>query len=258
MGIAWRMERLGEVDSTNRIAAERIFAAWDKGEAAEGIAVLAERQSAGRGQHGRRWESPAGGLYFSAVAEDVPENVRDRLALVAGLAVVRALRGVGVRAMIRWPNDVVIEGKKVAGILCEAVARGERWAVVIGIGVNVTTEEAALPAELHGSATALSRHVEKRAPDGNPGLLDTQRLAGEILTRVSDVLDLARRVGLEPVVQEIKPLDALVGKRVRFFSGGETFEAMARGISADGQLLLARPGKNAEPFAMGTVITVLG
>ena len=257
MGIAWRTERLGEVDSTNRIAAERIFAAWDHGESAEGITVLAERQSAGRGQHGRRWESPAGGLYLSAVVENVPVDVRNRLALVAGLAVARLLRGSGVAAMIRWPNDVVIEGKKVAGILCEAVARGNRWAAVIGIGVNVTTDVETLPAEVRGTAMALAEYFERRAPDGNPGLLEKDRLADAILKQLSDLLDVVRGEGLAPVVREIQPLDALKGKRIRFSSGGELFEAAARGIGAEGHLLLAREGGIAEPFAVGSVVAVL-
>jgi BirA family biotin operon repressor/biotin-[acetyl-CoA-carboxylase] ligase len=257
MGIAWRMERLGEVDSTNRVAAERIFAVWDRGEAAEGMAVVAEGQSAGRGQHGRKWESPSGGLYLSAVVENVPEEARDRLALVAGLAVARAIRAGGVGVMIRWPNDLVIGGKKVAGILCEAVARGARWAAVIGIGVNVTTDVETLPAELRGRATALAEHVKKGAQDGNPGLLEGGWLAGEILDQISQQWAVLWHGGLTAVIEKIQPLDALRGKRVRFSSGGNTFEAVAHGVSPDGHLVLSRDGGLPEPFAVGTVLAVL-
>ena len=157
-------EQFDELDSTNRLAAERILAAWDAGRSPERTLITAARQTAGRGQHGRRWESPPGGLYFSAVVERVPAEFRDRLALVAGLAVARTLCAADVPAMIRWPNDVLIDGKKVAGILCEALARGEHWAAIIGVGVNVSTDIG--PAFPRSSAL---RHQSPRPSPPNPG-----------------------------------------------------------------------------------------
>ena len=163
--LVWRVERVGEVDSTNRVAAERVLARWEAGESVAGMVIVAERQSAGRGQHGRRWESPAGGMYLSAVVELIPAEARAVLALVVGVAVAEA-----INARIRWPNDLVIGDKKVGGILCESLAQGARWTAVIGIGINVNTEVQALPPEIQSRATSLAgagRPHPKRAGCGD-------------------------------------------------------------------------------------------
>ncbi len=168
----WQIDSLATAASTNDVARERVLAAWARGELAEGIVITAARQTAGRGQHGRRWESPAGGLYFSAVAEDIPSEFRDKLALVAGVAAAEALDspitffpdGDGEYSpgpsgiQLRWPNDLVLGDKKVGGILCESVAMGERFAAIIGIGINVTTALEEFPRTLRGHATSLFAH----------------------------------------------------------------------------------------------------
>src|SRR6185312_5034908 len=91
-GIQWRCDLLDEVPSTNTLAMERVRHAWNRGESAEGIVVIARKQRSGKGQHGRFWESPAGGLYLSAVVESIPRCAREKLALLAGVAVVEALQ----------------------------------------------------------------------------------------------------------------------------------------------------------------------
>jgi BirA family biotin operon repressor/biotin-[acetyl-CoA-carboxylase] ligase len=117
------------------------------GGAPHGALVTASEQIAGRGRDGRRWAAPPGSaLLCSLVLRDPPEL----LSLRAGVAVAEAL---DERARLKWPNDVLIDGRKVAGILVEARPR-ERWAV-LGIGVNVAVELAQLPSELHASAGTL-------------------------------------------------------------------------------------------------------
>ncbi len=256
--IEWVVERLGEVDSTNRVAAEAVLRAWEKGRRAEGIVSVADRQTSGQGQHGRRWESPVGGLYLSAVVEHVPVEARDRLALVAGLAVAEVLRGMGFRALIRWPNDIVIAEKKVAGILCEAAAQGERWAAVVGIGMNVTTDIRSLPPELQQSATSLRNHLAPQAPDGNPGpspsnLPTPADLIHPLLQNLATLLRELSIAGLAPLIEKIRPLDALKNKRIRFATAGESFEATARGIDDHGRLLLERHPGFTVPHSTGTV-----
>src|SRR5215468_535735 len=131
-----------ETGSTNADVAQ---AARDG--AAEGLVVVAERQTSGRGRMGRQWESPArAGLMFSVLlrpAADTPVSRYGWLPLLAGVAVVEAVRRLGeVDAVLKWPNDVLIDGRKCAGILAESVPdRG----VVLGIGLNVTMREDELP-----------------------------------------------------------------------------------------------------------------
>src|ERR1051325_2214642 len=98
--------------------------------------IIADSQSAGRGQHARAWQSPVGGLYLSAIVEQVPQSARDKLALLAGVSVANALANLAP-VQLRWPNDIMLQNKKLGGILCESLAQGANWASIIGIGLNI-------------------------------------------------------------------------------------------------------------------------
>ncbi len=147
-----------EVDSTNDVA--RALAHRD---AHAGLAVVADTQRRGRGQKGRVWHSPAGeGLYFSLILR--PKVVpRDLTIYVRRIAEVTAkmLRTVhGIEVGIEWPNDLILEGKKVGGILLEAVTQGEKTAFLIaGIGLNLN--QTLFPDHLRGSAISLRMHAGK-------------------------------------------------------------------------------------------------
>ena len=127
-----------------------------RGGAPEWTAVLADRQTGGRGREGRAWVSPAGGLYLSVLLRPRFEKV-GLLPLAAGVAVAEAAGELGVRAELKWPNDVLGPSGKLAGILSEATygRAGVEW-VVLGIGLNVTLDPSALPPELAGAVTSLS------------------------------------------------------------------------------------------------------
>jgi BirA family biotin operon repressor/biotin-[acetyl-CoA-carboxylase] ligase len=130
--------------------------------AAHGACVWADRQTAGRGRAGRAWASPDGGVYVSLILRPTrPATELPQVALVAGLGVAEALAGLGLSPVIRWPNDVLLEERKVCGILAEASAdrAGASYAIV-GLGVNVATDPSALPEV----ATSLAAH-RRPAPD---------------------------------------------------------------------------------------------
>ena len=186
--------------------------------------VIAEEQSAGRGRDGRRWESPArSGLWMSVVAPNRGVSSRLLVPLWAGLAVCRAVERVatGVRAGIKWPNDVQVEGRKVSGILCEAGAE----AVVIGIGLNV--RQGALSPELCPVAVALEEVTD--------GRVDRAALAGHVLLELKELV--ARRTLTTDVAlgRELAARDVLFGRRV---TAGVEGAGVARGIDRDGALLL--------------------
>jgi BirA family biotin operon repressor/biotin-[acetyl-CoA-carboxylase] ligase len=140
-------------DSTNHVAMEMA-----ENGAPDGIVVVADEQTAGRGRMGRRWVSPAGrNLYVSLLLRpSVPTVDAPRLALVAGVALADAVEAVGVSASLKWPNDLYCGGRKAAGILAEMASDpdGVRH-VVIGVGLNVNMEEADFPPDLRGTATSL-------------------------------------------------------------------------------------------------------
>ena len=151
--IGCRIHALDEVAST-----QSVLAALASEGAPEGTVVTARHQTGGRGRQGRRWwDAPGESLLLSALLRPpIPPARVPELSLVSGLAVTDALdAGAGVRGRIRWPNDVLIGGRKVCGILAEAmsVAAGRVGHVILGIGLNVN--QAAFPRELADRATSL-------------------------------------------------------------------------------------------------------
>ena len=136
---------LQETDSTNRVAKELA-----RQGAKHGTAVLARRQSAGRGRMGRQFFSPEGGLYLSVILR--PDVTPEDLLLMTPMAATAVWKAVesltGIRLGIKWVNDLYLEGKKVCGILCE----GAGDAVVVGIGLNLCTPEGGFPPELNARA----------------------------------------------------------------------------------------------------------
>jgi BirA family biotin operon repressor/biotin-[acetyl-CoA-carboxylase] ligase len=144
----WTLHECEELGSTNDFA--RDLGPWES--------VRAKRQSGARGRHGRQWSSGEGGLWFSAVLPlEPPDAGWAAFPLAAGLAVVSMLRGLGLpAARLRWPNDVLIHGRKICGILMEKFHTDR---VVVGIGLNVNNDPAAAATSLAGIATSLAEEL---------------------------------------------------------------------------------------------------
>ncbi|MCW3063024.1 MAG: biotin--[acetyl-CoA-carboxylase] ligase, partial [Solirubrobacterales bacterium] len=199
---------LREVGSTNARAREL---AMDG--APHGTLVTATAQVAGRGRQGRSWSAPPGrSLVMSVVLRDPPRL----LPLAAGVAVARAI---GDDARIKWPNDVQIDGRKVAGILVEGRPQ-EGWAVV-GVGVNVAVDLADLPDELRETA-------------GTLGLAPTD--VDVVLARLLAELGAALASTAADLLDAWRERDALRGQRIAWAAG----EGVARGIDGDGRLVVER------------------
>jgi len=168
-----------KVGSTNDVAWQL---AADGAE--EGLVVLAEEQTSARGRMGRKWFSPIGGLWMSIVlCPDPPAGHATVITLAAAVAIARAVRSTGCNATIRWPNDVLIDGRKVAGLMIETrSAKLLQGVFILGIGVDVNCDD--FPEELHGIATALCRHaaMEIRRVDVARSILRAfDELYGQIL-----------------------------------------------------------------------------
>jgi BirA family biotin operon repressor/biotin-[acetyl-CoA-carboxylase] ligase len=139
--------------------------------------VMADRQSGGRGREGRSWQSPPGGLYLSLLLRPGPAAAA-LIPLAAGVAVAETVAGLGVASELKWPNDVLVSGRKLAGILAEASsgAGGVDW-VALGIGVNVALERASLPPELRSAVTSLHDEGARSIDAGAVALALLGRLA---------------------------------------------------------------------------------
>jgi BirA family transcriptional regulator, biotin operon repressor / biotin---[acetyl-CoA-carboxylase] ligase len=203
--------------------------------APHGATWVAEQQTAGRGRQGRAWWARAGeSLLFSVLVRDVPApSGLPAIALVVGLAVrdAVALAAPNADAKIKWPNDVMIGDKKVAGMLVEAVTVGPRVeAVVVGIGINVHTR--AFPEPIAGRATSIAL-----APGEKPSPPDRGRILADTLSTLDHDLPVVVARGLGLVRARLEEADALRGRRVRSDSGDQ---GVASGIDDEGRLLVRR------------------
>jgi BirA family biotin operon repressor/biotin-[acetyl-CoA-carboxylase] ligase len=209
--------------------------------AAHGTAVLAAEQTRGRGTKGRSWHSPAGlGLYASFVLRgpgDGPVPFPHILPLAVGLAAADAVREVsGLEAGLKWPNDLVIGGKKLGGILCEAVTGAAAGGfVVAGIGINVAHGPGDLPEDLRPLATSLRLA-------GGPAL--AVETLFESLCRALDCWYNALVRGEKgPVVQAFEArLAPPPGARLRIVTAAGEFTGTGRGLDAEGRLVVERDG----------------
>ena len=200
----------------------------------DGLAVVADLQTAGRGRRGRTWISPAGANLLVSVA--LRPAIDGRLTGLLGIAAALAVRGACAEfapdagLAIRWPNDVVDrKGRKVAGLLVETALEGGTLAeAVIGIGINVNWLPAAMPIEIADRASSLA------ALAGEP--IDRVALLGRLLALLD--LEIAGLERGEAPLDRFRPHSWLDGRRVEVDSGGGTVVGRVAGIADDGSLLL--------------------
>jgi BirA family biotin operon repressor/biotin-[acetyl-CoA-carboxylase] ligase len=205
-------------------------------EAPEGTVVIAETQTGGRGRLGREWNSPPGvGLYISVVLRPLlPPMELPQITLTAAVAVVRAIRRVtGVVPGIKWPNDLLLGGKKLGGILTEMETESDRIRhVVIGLGLNVNNSD--FPPELAGTATSLAQEL-----GGRFSRLDLLRVW---LEEFEDLYERFLNQGFPDILEEWKRYTVTLGRAVTVRQGPRGISGQAVDVAPDGALLLQTPG----------------
>jgi BirA family biotin operon repressor/biotin-[acetyl-CoA-carboxylase] ligase len=206
----------------------------------EGAVAVTEHQTSGRGREGRPWEDVAGAsLLLSLLLRPPAGTPTQQLALVAGLAVAEAVEERRDAAGIKWPNDVLLEGRKVAGVLLES-SGGE---VVCGIGINVAQDESELPSGTRVPAGSL-RALTGRTPD-------RAELLATLLEIVEHRYDAWCRAGLAPLLDELESRNVLRGRRVEV--GGVS--GVAGRIAPDGRLTLERNDGSTVLVGSGEVLS---
>jgi BirA family biotin operon repressor/biotin-[acetyl-CoA-carboxylase] ligase len=237
-----RIVWFAETDSTQRVARDLA-----RGGAEEGTVVVAEAQTAGRGRLGRSWHSPSGvNVYASIVLRPpLPPARVPQLALVAGLAVAEAVeRTASVRAQLKWPNDVIVDDRKLAGILTEMDAEVERVQhVVVGIGINVNVD--AFPDELRDRATSL-RHATG-APVARAPLL------AALLAALEARYDRFVEGGFAPLRGPWQARSWLDGKEVRVAAPEGQLTGRVLGLDDDGALRIAAADGTVQRVVAGEV-----
>jgi BirA family biotin operon repressor/biotin-[acetyl-CoA-carboxylase] ligase len=188
--------------------------------------VVAERQSAGRGRLRRPWESPAGGLYFTVVLRpEIPAPLSLRVNFLAAVTLARFLRRrFGVAAGLKWPNDILVDGRKLCGLLAEMESEGEAVHFVnVGMGVNVNNDVAGIAPPAVALKALLGREVPRR----------------ELLAGFLDDFEAAfARREWEAVIPEWKRLSVNLGRPVRIVTAGEEVRGVAEDVDESGALIV--------------------
>ena len=226
------MEIHSQIDSTNKRAKECAFDG-----APEGMLILADEQTQGKGRLNRSWISPPGtGIWFSLILRPpIPPVDAPKITAMAGAAVVKAIERVtGLAAGIKWPNDIVLGGKKVCGILTEINADLDLiHYVVVGIGLNVNMRPEDFPDEIRPIATSL--RIEKGT------VVNRNQMIQAILESMEEIyLEYIKDRDFRRVLEICKSRSVILGKQVRVLGLNEEFRGTAVDLDDDGSLLVKK------------------
>ena len=238
------IHHFAEVTSTNDVAKELA----SKG-VKEGTVVISEMQTLGRGRLGRRWASPQGGIWFSIVLRPrVNPKEASKLTFVAAVAVARAIREMfELRAEIKWPNDVLIGGKKVCGILTETSTKGEVVDfVVVGIGINANVGLDSFPESLRNSLTSLR---EERMVE-----IEREEFLRALLEEVERYYTILMRKDFDLILEEWRKLASFLGQHVEVTSFDQKTRGQAVDVDSDGSLIIKLTDGRIKKVMTGDVI----
>ncbi|MDO3409639.1 biotin--[acetyl-CoA-carboxylase] ligase [Saccharibacillus sp. CPCC 101409] len=217
--------------------------------APEGTLVVAEEQTSGRGRQGRVWHSPPGrGVWMSAVLRpEGPLTAVPQLTLLAAVAVCRAIRAeTGVQAGIKWPNDLLADGRKLCGILLEAVVEDGRVRhCIMGIGIDANLEEADYPEELRQKVTSLRRESGKE--------VDRSALIAAVMNEFESLLSLHAEHGFQPIRLLWESLSVTLGREIVVRDARGERRGRAAGLGEQGELRLETEDGEVLPVYSGDI-----
>ena len=223
--MSWEVVRCGVVDSTQAVARNHAESCFD-----EPVVFVADEQTAGRGRRGRSWESPPGGLYMTAVLR--PAGPIGLMPLLAGVAVAETVRErLGAEAELKWPNDVLVGGRKAGGVLVEAGwSDDELTYLLLGIGVNLNNP---LPDDLEAATTLRDEAGVE---------VDSDAFLGFLIDRIAYLLGLLES-NPESILERWRRLASVLGKNVVVSdASGEVFSGVAVDVDEAGALLVESGG----------------
>lgn len=198
----------------------------------EGTLVITEVQERGRGRLNRSWHSPRGGLWFSVLLRPSIISLHaPKLALVAAVAVVEVVRALGLKVGIKWPNDILVGKRKVAGILTEMAAQIDKVDyIIIGIGINANVNVKAFPRNLRKNTTSLKEEIGRK--------VDRVDLLTKTLEALEEKYLIFKRGRFSQLLEEWRQFDVLEGKRVKIQTREGMVKGTARGIDEEGNLVV--------------------
>lgn len=235
-----------KLESTNIIAKEK---ATHKEEGVnEGTIVIAERQSAGKGRLGRKWFSPTGGIWLSIILyPQLSPSYIPRITLMTAVAVVKAIeRCAQIKGQIKWPNDILINEKKVCGILTEMSAELDliNW-VVVGIGINVDIKKQEFPEDIREKTTSLKEALRKE--------ISRVRLVQIFLKEFERYYELLKKKEISLILKEWKSYSHTLGKKIKINIGENIVTGEAIDVNEKGELILKKKDGELIEIISGTI-----
>lgn len=198
------------------------------------IVCVANQQSAGRGRNGRVWQSPANANIYLSVGfklEQAELSNISGLSLVSGVVLARFLRGLGLKPSLKWPNDLLIKEKKLAGILLESRIRGNEAYVVVGVGLNVMMpEEASL--HIDQPWTDLRYSLDNKQLLSARGMERNRLVAGMVEFLMGGIVEY-QSSGFRSFQEDWESFDLLTGRDIKVLTGGEEIQGKVTGLAED-------------------------
>lgn len=235
-----------KVFSTNSIA--KFLANHD---AEEGTVLISEIQTKARGRLGKKWEAPEGGIWMSLILRpQVPPARIGLITLATGVAIAKSIRSLGVDARIKWPNDVLIHGKKISGVLTEVNATFNEidW-IVVGIGIDSNLKLEDFSEDIRIGTTTLTEEL--------PTKVDENELIAIFLNEFEKVYQLYKDGEIEEILKDWRDLSDTIGKYVNITqTGGKITQGYVVGINNEGSLIIERQDGTLEKIISGELRTV--
>lgn len=233
-----------EVSSTNTIAK---FLSKD---VENGSVIIAEKQTAGRGRSGKAWQSPLGGIWLSIVLNSEHDNAKiPFITLATGVAAAKAFEKIGIEnAEIKWPNDILINDKKVCGILAESESRLNKIEnVIVGVGIDANLDTSKLPDELKNITTSLEAELTRK--------VDVNHLIALFLEEFEKIIEIFNRKDYEFILKEWRKRSYSIGKNVEVRKPfNRSYNAYVLGISKEGALVVEKDDGTIEKVISGECI----
>ena len=226
---------LEEVDSTNNKAKQIAF------ESQDGDVVVSETQHSGRGRRGREWHSPKGGIYISFILKpNVPPERAPQITLLSSVALVETLNSMKskMNAKIKWPNDILISGRKISGILTELSSDMEKINyVVVGIGINLNTDLEDLPEKAASLKVEMGQEISVKL------------FLKSFFERYDIVYQEYLDNGIDQIIEKWKKNSDTLGKNVKIIGINETYDGLAKDIDENGALILKTKEKEIKVYS---------
>ena len=222
-----RIYHFDEVNSTNEKANE--LAA----NVEEGTVIIAEKQKKGRGRFSREWFSPEGGVYVSVILKPKISPIdASKMTLIAGIAVAKVIRKLGLDAKLKWPNDVLIYRKKVGGILTSINIKEDKIDyIIVGIGINANIDiSSTFPKELQKNVTSLKEELKKE--------VSTEKIIEDILFEIEMNYETFKEGNFIYLLTEWKRVSDTIDKKVKIKMQTGVIKGKAVGVNKDGALML--------------------